>query len=54
MCTVRLAFLVRFQYVKIDFREVHIKESSVGTTSLDFLFVSLSDVLFKFIHALIL
>ena len=29
--------------------------STVGTTSLDFLFVNnLSDVLFKFIHALIL
>ena len=27
---------------------------AVGTTSLDFLFVNLSDVLFKFIHALIL
>ena len=41
--------MTKFVLVNLDFHQV-----VVGTTSLDFLFVNLSDVLFKFIHALIL
>ena len=63
MAALLIAFRQKTLLLQDEFKIVSVKKhpweirgavSPVGTASLDFLFVNLSDVLFKFVHALIL